>query len=239
MTGEIPSTLGNPANRNFRGLDLSENQLSGAIPPELGSLPSLTWLDLSGNALTGEIPSWPGRLLHLGSLRLGGNQLSGEIPSWLGSLPNLELLDLSGNELTGEIPPELSSLAKMRSLDLSRNQLSGAIPSWLGSLVTLQTLSLAGNQLSGAIPSVLGSLAEPCTALYLSWQPVDRVHTRGIGGRGDQRPYRRWSAALRRLTPCGRPHSWHGGAAGARTLSTRTEEEAPPTPRRTARAGCR
>ena len=37
-------------------LDLSNNQLTGSIPPEIGNLTNLDWLDLSNNQLTGEIP---------------------------------------------------------------------------------------------------------------------------------------------------------------------------------------
>ena len=35
----------------------SENQLSGEIPAELGSLSNQTWLILSGNQLSGCVPS--------------------------------------------------------------------------------------------------------------------------------------------------------------------------------------
>jgi hypothetical protein len=35
-------------------LDLSQNQLSGAIPQEIASLKRLTWISLLENELTGE-----------------------------------------------------------------------------------------------------------------------------------------------------------------------------------------
>ena len=66
-------------NGRVTGLDLRENQLTGEIPTELGSLSNLEWA------------------------YLGWNQLHGTIPSDLGRLTNLELLELIRNQLTGEI----------------------------------------------------------------------------------------------------------------------------------------
>ena len=47
---------------------LSENQLSGEIPAELGSLSNLISLILDNNALSGEIPAELGSLSNLISL---------------------------------------------------------------------------------------------------------------------------------------------------------------------------
>ena len=126
------------------GLYLNDNQLSGEIPPELGSLSFLEYLDLGRNQLAGPIPPHLGDLAFLEHLRLGGNQLSGEIPPELGSLANLESLSLGGNQLSGEIPPQLGSLANLEGLYLGGNRLSGEIPPQLGSLANLEGLSSAG-----------------------------------------------------------------------------------------------
>ena len=66
------------------------NQLSGAIPPELGNLANLQNLDLGSNQLSGAIPPELGNLANLQSLNLNDNQLSGAIPPELGNLTNLE-----------------------------------------------------------------------------------------------------------------------------------------------------
>ena len=120
--------------RRVTGLRLNDRQLSGTIPPELGSLSNLQYLWLSSNQLTGEIPAELGGLSNLRRLDLSGNELSGEIPAELGSLSNLRKLDLSGNELSGEIPSELGNLSSLGILDLDSNKLSGEIPSELGNL---------------------------------------------------------------------------------------------------------
>ena len=127
-------------------LHLDNNELSGAIPPELGSLTNLMYLSLSDNQLSGAIPPELSNLTNLTDLSLYDNQLSGAIPPELGSLSNLERLVLSDNQLSGAIPPELGSLSNLERLVLSDNQLSGAIPPELGNLsnppVVLSALDL-------------------------------------------------------------------------------------------------
>ncbi|OAD22095.1 secreted protein containing Leucine-rich repeat protein [Candidatus Thiomargarita nelsonii] len=87
-------------------LNLSENQLSGSIPSELGNLSHLTLLGLHENQLTGPIPSELGNLSDLRGLVLSENQLSGSIPIRLMTLP-LDYLKLNNNCLTIPDDPEL------------------------------------------------------------------------------------------------------------------------------------
>ena len=139
-------------------LTLVDNQLSGVIPPELGSLKNLIWLLLNGNNLTGEIPPELGSLANLKRLQIGSNQLTGGIPEELGSLTHLELLGVSFNQLTGEIPPELGNLTNLEMLWLGSNQLTGEIPPEVGNLLNLRSLGLRNNELTGEIPPELGNL---------------------------------------------------------------------------------
>ena len=81
-------------------LDLSNNQLTGSIPPEIGNLTNLTWLWLNDNQLTGSIPPEIGNLTNLTRVSLYDNQLTGSIPSELGNLTNLTYLNLKSNQLT-------------------------------------------------------------------------------------------------------------------------------------------
>lgn len=137
---------------------LEDNQLSGSIPAELGSLSELTNLRLDNNQLIGSIPAELGDLSHLKWLRLEQNQLSGSIPGELGRLSELSFLFLWSNELTGSIPKTLGNLSSLTSLNLSRNELIGSIPAELGDLSDLDFLVLSFNQLRGSIPAELGGL---------------------------------------------------------------------------------
>ena len=91
-------------------LNLSSNQLAGAIPAELGSLSSLTTLNLVSNQLTGAIPPELGNMSSLQYLWLSSNQLTGAIPAELGNLSSLQTLWLNSNQLTGAIPLEVAQL---------------------------------------------------------------------------------------------------------------------------------
>ncbi len=141
------------ANGRVTRLNLNNNQLSGAIPAELGNLAQLQQLRLYGNELSGAIPAELGNLTQLQQLRLYGNELSGPIPAELGNLTQLQQLRLYGNELSGPIPAELGNLTQLTHLWLNNNELSGAIPAELGNLAQLQQLWLFTNSgLSGALP---------------------------------------------------------------------------------------
>jgi hypothetical protein len=85
-------------------LDLSDNQLDGSIPPELGDLTQLRFLNLSQNRLNGEIPSELGELTKLEALDLSENGLEGEIPQSFDDLTGLGFVNLSSNHLRGSIP---------------------------------------------------------------------------------------------------------------------------------------
>ena len=157
LSGTIPPELGNLT--HLRELDLDDNELTGPIPPELGDLPQLRRLVLGANELTGTIPPELGGLSQLTMLDLGRNSLRGTIPSELGSLPRLDSLLLHRNELTGPIPPELGNLATLRRLLLALNQLTGPVPPELGNLASLTYMSLSRNQLTGTVPPELAKLS--------------------------------------------------------------------------------
>ena len=162
LSGEIPAELGDLTSLQI--LFLEDNNLSGEIPAELGGLTSLLVLDLARNNLSGEIPAELGGLTSLQVLVLYRNMLDGEIPAALGALTSLQILYLHVNQLSGEIPAELGNLTNLQILYLRGNELSGTIPSWLVNLTELRELSLWSNQLTGMIPAEMAPAQDRAAA---------------------------------------------------------------------------
>lgn len=120
----------------------------------------VTELELSNNNLVGYIPPELGNLSHLTRIRFLGNSLSGSIPPEMGNLANLTVLILNHNELTGQIPPELGNLSGLTQLYLPDNKLTGNVPPELGNLSNLTQLVLFQNKLTGEIPMTFTMLTE-------------------------------------------------------------------------------
>ena len=76
----------------------------------------VTKLNLTFNQLSGEMSPELAKLSNLRELWLDQNQLTGEIPSELGNLSNLQRIYLHNNQLTGEIPTALSNLSALNGL---------------------------------------------------------------------------------------------------------------------------
>ncbi|CAM0906586.1 unnamed protein product [Alopecurus aequalis] len=109
-------------------LDLSFNEFTGDLPPEVAEMKSLKYLMLAENNFSGEIPPQYGRLAELQALDLSNNTLSGTIPASIGNLTSLLWLMLAGNQLSGEIPPEIGNCTSLLWLNLADNRLTGKIP---------------------------------------------------------------------------------------------------------------
>ncbi|KAK8556574.1 hypothetical protein V6N13_064597 [Hibiscus sabdariffa] len=134
------------------GLHLLGVGLHGPITSDtLGKLDALMILSLRSNCLSGDLPS---DVLSLPSLRyvnLQHNTFSGHIPSSLSH--NMDFIDLSFNSLTGTIPTTVQNLTNFTGLDLQNNSLVGHIPNL--NLPRLRLLNLSFNNLNGTIPSSL------------------------------------------------------------------------------------
>eukprot|EP01018_Ginkgo_biloba_P014151 Gb_19925 [translate_table: standard] len=148
LTGPIPeNSIGKLTSLEF--LDLDNNSIT-ELSSDMWGLSNLRYLSLSNNNLSGSLPNNIGNFGALNRLDLSENKLSGAIPPALSSLTGLHFLNLSHNLFNGSIPQQIFSCKSLVQLDLSSNKLTGAIPQGLGQLLPeLRTLSLADNELGG------------------------------------------------------------------------------------------
>ena len=131
---------------------VSENELSGEIPPSFCNMSSLRLLDFSSNSVSGRIPLCLANFSSsLNALNLGSNNLYGVIPQACTSRNNLMKIDLGGNHLEGQVPTSLGSCLMLEKLDLGNNQINDTFPFWLGALPKLQVLILRSNKFHGEI----------------------------------------------------------------------------------------
>ncbi|KAJ1254993.1 hypothetical protein BS78_K301600 [Paspalum vaginatum] len=162
LSGSIPPSIGNVSSLRF--ILLGQNMLAGPIPETLGHISKLLELDLSYNILSGYVPLPLYNISSLKYVSLGSNQLVGQLPSDIGySLPSLQVLIMQTNNLVGLIPASLEIASNLQVLDVSYKSLHGRVPS-LGSLPKLRQVILGRNQLEAYDWQFLASLTN-CTQL--------------------------------------------------------------------------
>ncbi|KAD5961549.1 hypothetical protein R6Q59_014327 [Mikania micrantha] len=166
LTGSISGAFTSSnfiSHQNLQVVDISQNELSGEIPSDIGKFSSLRILNMSKNSLTGEIPKTVGNLKVLDSLDLSVNQLNGSIPFEIGGATSLKRLVISQNSLSGSIPSSIETCPSLTSLILSRNSLSGQIPVAMSKLANLEYVDLSFNKLTGTLPKPLANLVHLVT----------------------------------------------------------------------------
>ncbi|XP_064994133.1 receptor-like protein EIX2 [Musa acuminata AAA Group] len=156
LSGHLPPRITNIM-PHLQFLDLSNNSFSSQLPLRISNtMRYLYWFDLSMNHLSGSIPLSFCQKRFLQVLRLSKNNLSGELPNCWKNSSSLFILDLSNNKFQGRIPDSLSNLQSLQSLHLSNNNLVGQIPLSLKGCTNLVTLDLAYNNFNGNIPAWIG-----------------------------------------------------------------------------------
>jgi Leucine-rich repeat (LRR) protein len=116
LQGPFPRGLKNCT--SMTGLDLSSNNFSGFIPPDVSQqVPFLTSLDLSYNGFSGIIPLNIMNMTYLNTINLQHNQLSGSVSGQF-NLERLSSFNVADNRLSGPIPFDLGKkfLASRASL---------------------------------------------------------------------------------------------------------------------------
>ncbi|KAG5253442.1 Cf-4/9 disease resistance family protein [Salix suchowensis] len=132
--------------------DVSNNKFTGEIPKVFCNLASLSVLELSNNNLSGKLPPCLGnKSSTISVLNLGDNSFSGDIPETFTSGCSLRVINFSQNKLEGKIPRSLANCTKLEILNLEQNKINDVFPSWLGILPDLRVLILRSNRLHGVI----------------------------------------------------------------------------------------
>ncbi|KAK9226191.1 hypothetical protein WN943_011238 [Citrus x changshan-huyou] len=167
---------------------ISNNQLTGEIPPSICSLNGHHALDLSHNNLSGMLPECLGNFsVALSVLNLQSNNFQGSIPQTFMKGTNLAMIDLSNNSLRGRISKSLANCVKLKFVHLGNNQITDVFPSWLGTLPELEVLVLKSNNFHGEIK-------EPRTAFdFLKLRIIDLSHNR-FGGILPSKPFDCWNS---------------------------------------------
>ncbi|KAM7481598.1 hypothetical protein LguiB_006181 [Lonicera macranthoides] len=152
LQGPLPSIICNCI--FLKVLDLSHNNLSGAILPCLGNFSgTLSVLNLKANNFHGTIPTTFAQGNHFANLNFNSNQLEGKLPRSLANCKQLEVLDLGNNHLNDTFPAWLETLPKLKVLVLKSNRFHGSIPNNAHAFSKLQIIDLSNNEFSGRLPS--------------------------------------------------------------------------------------
>lgn len=155
---------------------VSNNKLSGQIPPSICSLSSLQYLSLSDNNLSGTIPPCLGNFsTELITLHLKNNSLKGHIHDTFADASHLRSLDLNSNKLEGPLPRSLANCNMLEVVNVGNNMISDTFPCWLGSLPELKILVLRSNRFYG--PLYNSNITFPFPALQI----IDLSHNEFTG----------------------------------------------------------
>ncbi|PON76400.1 Mitogen-activated protein kinase kinase kinase [Parasponia andersonii] len=137
-------------------LNLSDNFISGSIPPSFCSLQQLRHLYLSHNRLSGKFPVELTRCSLLMLLDLSYNHFEGPVSPQIGNFRNLALsLNLSSNHFQGNIPETIQNLILLEEIDFSRHNFSCVIPSSIERCISLKYSYFSNNIIQGPIPESL------------------------------------------------------------------------------------
>ncbi|CAI7864319.1 unnamed protein product [Closterium sp. NIES-53] len=170
LVGDVGKFLGAvPAASYIQVIILSQNQLTGEIPPQIFQIPTLTQFDADSNQLTGTLPlmQCTGTLANMvpTALNVSVNRMSGVLPERFLENCNMSQIDLSHNQFSGPVPAGIAQSQSLAVLDLTNNSFTGDVPvptSCLGNgNFLLHSLRLGLNQFTGKLPNLLGN----CTGL--------------------------------------------------------------------------
>ena len=165
-------------------LKLSDNNLVGYVPPQIGALVWLYNLDLSNNNLEGVFPSEIGALINLEQINFSRTLIQGPFPESFGNLiklrniymnyvplncpfPNdvliklksLVYFDAQSCGFTGQVGDIFDSIPRVESFAVNQNKLTGELPMSLNRL-KLNSLHINDNSFTGSLPALDSSVSK-------------------------------------------------------------------------------
>lgn len=96
--------------------------ITGALPTEISTLPYLQAIALYHNEFTGPIPENYADMKQLVSIELHHNFLTGTVPDVYWRANALQHLNVGGNMLSGTISTEVGTLSQMKGMFLFDNR---------------------------------------------------------------------------------------------------------------------
>ncbi|KAJ7515698.1 hypothetical protein O6H91_22G024100 [Diphasiastrum complanatum] len=127
-------------------IQVSNNHLSGRLPPSLGEIPNVISFHMSNNNFTGAIPP-VFTTKGMTFLELDNNSLTGPIPDNLDQMKCALIIQLDHNNLSGRIPTTLQLCQQLTIFNVSYNpQLSGPVPTQ-NQFATFSSSSYLGDDL--------------------------------------------------------------------------------------------
>ncbi|XP_055812696.1 receptor-like protein 7 [Solanum dulcamara] len=150
IRGAIPNWIWGIGGGALAHLNLSINQLEYVEQPYNASS-NLVVLDLHSNRLKGDLPIPPSSAIYVD---YSSNNLNNSIPQDIGnSLALASFFSVANNSIAGIIPESICNISYLQVLDFSYNAFSGTIPRCLlNNSTILGVLNLGNNRLYGVIP---------------------------------------------------------------------------------------
>jgi len=137
-------------------IDLSYNNLSGPMPPELGEMRGLERLILYGNSFDGPLPKELVKLLNLKTLDISDNRMGGTIHKEIHFLENLEILDINTNRFSSTLPSEIALIRGLTKLNVGFNAFSGKLFPEIQNITGLKYINVQKNLMHGRLQVIDG-----------------------------------------------------------------------------------
>ena len=165
LTGSLSADIAKLTNLTELYVDRNAN-MTGTIPPEIGTLKKLARINISQTGIGGEIPAALGQCDALLQFMAFKTNLSGNLPD-IWDMPVLQTVMLYGNPgLTGNLPASLGKLKPIvngstttaPSLQLQQCNFTGNIPeSFAGLHEKTKQVFVQENKMSGVIPAAVAA----------------------------------------------------------------------------------